>query len=469
MKSGLEKMRLAAIIVALALANSPALARTAKVPNKPHKPAGQTARTAGPNAAPNAGRKSAVKPGGKQAPAAITKAYAAMPPAVRLAVQSDLAWTNYYEGPAGGDFGDERVIDAVKAFQKARAGKETGILSDDERVHLAAAADPSKAAVGWRLIDDPATGARFGLPAKLVSPVGAARLGSRWASGRGQIQVEDFRLREASLPALFEEERKTPKGRFAESSTLNPDSFVISGTQGLRNFVVRAETAGGEVRGITVLYDQADAGIMAPVATAMANSFQGFPDANALPPEQERGVDYGSAIVVDRSGDLLTTQQATADCEVILVPGYGHAVRIATDKTSDLALIRLYGARGLEPAPLAGTGRGDDLTLIGISDPLTQQGGDAVGKPAARYDGQAITPAPAPGFSGAAAIDAQGHFVGIVELKSPAVASLVPAAAQASLVPADAVHAFLKAQGITPAPGQGGIEQSVLRVICVRE
>ena len=89
---------------------------------------------------------------------------------------------------------------------------------------------------------------------------------------------------------------------------------------------------------------------MAPVALAMANSFQGFPDPNAIPPEEQRAVEYGTAIVVDRSGDLLTTQAATADCEAIMVPGFGHAVRISTDKTGDLALIRLYGARNLQPS-----------------------------------------------------------------------------------------------------------------------
>jgi hypothetical protein len=455
MMSGRSDMRLMAIIACLALATSPALARTAKA----HKPAG--------HAAPG----SAAKPAGKQAPAATANAYAAMPAAARLAIQSDLAWIGDYEGPPGGDFTDARVIDAVKLVQKAGGGQETGIINDDQRARLAAAAQSSKAAVGWRLIDDPATSARFGLPEKLVAPAGAARLGGHWASGRGQIQVEDFRLSEASLPALFDEEKKSPKGRVVEYSALYPDSFVISGTQGLRNFVVRAVTVGGEVRGITILYDQAFAGIMAPAAIAIANSFQGFPDPNAITPEEERAVGYATAIVADRNGDLLTTQAATADCQVILVPGFGHAVRIAADKTADLALIRLFGAGNLQPAPLAGQRSSQDnsLTLIGVADPLAQQGGNTVSKQATHFDGGAITPAPPPGFSGAAAIDAQGRFAGIVELKSPSVAGLAPAAAQASLVPAEAVRTFLTAQGITPVSGQGEIDQSVVRVICVRK
>jgi peptidoglycan hydrolase-like protein with peptidoglycan-binding domain len=452
-------MRLTATIVCLALlASSPALARATKT----QKPAGQ----AGSTTATSAPRKPAA---GKQAPVAIANAYAAMPMADRLAIQADLAWIGDYEGPPGGDFADERVIDAVKLFQKAAGGKETGILSAEERTRLAAAATGPQAAVGWRLIDDPATGARFGLPDKLVSATGAARLGSRWASGRGQIQVEDFALSEANLPALFEEEKKTPKGRHADWSKLDADSFVISGTQGLKNFVVRAQTVGGEIRGITVLYDQATEGVMTPTAIAIANSFEGFPDPNAVPPEAERAVGYATAIAVDRNGDLLTTQGATTDCEAIMVPGFGHAVRIAADKAGDLALIRLYGARTLQPAPLIGSGQTDSLTLVGIADPLAQQGGDAVSKVAVHLDAQAITPAPPPGFSGAAAIDAQGRFAGIVELKSPAIAGLAAAAPQASLIPADGVRAFLAAHGVSPAANPGSIDQSVVRVICVRK
>jgi hypothetical protein len=37
------------------------------------------------------------------------------------------------------------------------------------------------------------------------------------------------------------------------------------------------------------------------------------------------------------------------------------------------------------------------------------------------------------------------------------------------LVPADMVRAFLTSHGIAPAGGHGAVDQSVLRVICVRK
>lgn len=472
------RLRNVAILVCVALAALPGLALAAPdatpAANKPaaKKPATQVARKATRKPAakkPAAKKPAAKKPAAAKPAAATAKAYEAMPPVERLAIQAALALTNYYDGPPGGDF-DARTIDAVKAFQKGGNGKETGVLSADERARLADAAQRHKQEVGWRLIDDAQTGARFGLPEKLVSPLGVTRIGNSWISGHGQIRIETFRLRQGGLAALFEQEKKTPRGRSANYSKLYPDSFVIDGTQELKNFVVRVEGSGVELRGITVLYDQATEGIMGGVAVAVANSFEGFPDPNAAaPPDEDRAVDYGTAIVVDRSGHLVTARRFTARCEALMVPGFGHAVRVADDAANDLALLRLYGARQLIPASLMGDAEADDLTLVGIADPGAQHGGDAVSKMTARLDGQSIMPAPPLGFSGAAAVDAQGRFAGVAELKTPAAAPGSPLNREAILVPAGAVRAFLIAHRVTPEAGNRAIEKSVVRVICVRK
>lgn len=468
--------RMTATIVCLALANVPSAAAAAKTA-KPAAPVGQSAaakvarKTITPKTAVKTARRPALQVRAAQkAPAAIAKAYAAMPASERLAIQSDLAWTGYYQGPPGGDFDDERIIDAVKLFQTAVKDRVTGILTRDERAHLAAAALPAQGRVGWRIIDDPATGARFGVPEKLVSPIAASGTGSHWTSGHAQIRIDDFQLGEANLSVLFEQERKTPRGRHADSAALSPDSFVLSGTQGLKNFIVRAESNGSGVRGITVVYDQATTGTMESVAIAIANSFQGFPDPNATPPPgQQRAAEYSTAIVVDNGGDLIATRHASEDCDALMVPSFGHAERVAVDKTSDLALIRLYGARDLVPAALAGDSQGNDLTLVGIADPAAQQGRDTETKLTARLDGRRITPAPPLGFSGAAAIDGQGRFAGMVTLQSSADPETGSLTEQATLIPADGVRAFLAAHDIKPAPGSDVIDRSVLRVICVRK
>jgi hypothetical protein len=346
----------------------------------------------------------------------------------------------------------------------------------DDTGSLPEAASFSVEAVGWELIEDARTGVRLGVPQKLVPQLAASRSGTRWSSAQGQIQIETFRLAEAALPALFDEQRKSSH-RQVTSSNLKPDGFFILGSQGLKNFVVRAAAVGSEVRGVTVLYDQATEGTMGGVALAVANAFVGFPDPNVLPPAGlRRRVEYGSAIVVASDGTLITAARNVDQCEAITVPPFGHAERIAedkasVDKTNGLALVRLYGARNLTPAPFADNAiEAGDLTLIGVADPLAQTG-DAASAVPAHLAQQTIEPAPKLGFSGAAAADARGLLAGMVDLRSGIVAGNGASAGQSvTMVPVGTIRAFLQAHHVAPPhAGSGPINQSVLRVICVRK
>ena len=131
-------------------------------------------------------------------------------------------------------------------------------------------------------------------------------------------------------------------------------------------------------------------------------------------------------------------------------------------------------------APLAlGSGAAKAaVELTGIADPQSQGGAAAVGSvkaQAALVGGggdAALSPAPALGFSGAAALDADGKFAGLALLKPAVVAG--PAAAtptaQAVLVTADTVREFLKANSVNAASGgSSDAKASVVRVICVRK
>jgi Trypsin-like peptidase domain len=329
------------------------------------------------------------------------------------------------------------------------------------------------AAAGWRIIDDLVTGARLGLPSTLVPKTAPARMGSRWTSGQRQIDIETFRLHEGALAALFDDEKKVRR-RTVEHSTLTPDSFVMSGMQGLKRFIVRVQSNGSELRGVTILFDQAIEGVMAPIAAAMANTYQGFPDPGAAPPPGlRRSVEYGTAIVVSGRGDVIAPAQVVDGCQSITIAGLGHAERIAEriaeDKANDIALLRVYGAQNLLPAALGGdSGTGDDFTLVGIADPLAQAGGGAVTRASAHRSTQGLDPAPKLGFSGAAAVDPQGRFAGMVDLQSTAVAG-AGAVNQVTLIPVETLRAFLQAQNVALTNSRGAIDQSVVRVICVRK
>ena len=88
-------------------------------------------------------------------------------------------------------------------------------------------------------------------------------------------------------------------------------------------------------------------------------------------------------------------------------------------------------------------------------------------------DALAIEPAPALGFDGAAALDAQGRLAGIASLKLAVVAGATPSlGTTAALTPVEAIRAFLDAQKIAPdsagVSGPDAAKASVVRVICVR-
>jgi hypothetical protein len=448
-------LRVAAIMVGLAaVAATPTLAQAIDIRNPR---AGATHIAALPNAASASVERTATAPRHRAVKTVRKRTHvAALPSAASASVERTATAARHRAG---------------KMVRK-RKGTEAALATADG-VPLAAPPSFSADAVGWRLIEDPPSGARLGLPEKLVPHAVASRTGSRWSSAQGQIQVETFRLSEAALPALFEQEKKASRRQIV-SSELKADSFVIAGTQGLKNFLVRAQARGAEVRGIIILYDQATEGTMDRVAAAMASSFAGFPDPNAGPPPGlKRAVEYGTAIVVSSDGDLIAPAHLTDGCRAITVPPLGHAERVAVDMANDLALIRLYGARNLIAVPLGGNGgNGGELTLFGVADPLAQAGAGAATGTAAHVTAQGIEPAPKLGFAGAAALDPAGSFAGMVDFKPPVVAGAGSASQAATLVPAEAIRAFLNAQGVAPGaalPEAAAIEQSVVRVICVRQ
>jgi hypothetical protein len=406
---------------------------------------------------------------------AILDSYSAIPLAERVAIQSDLIWTGDYNGVVSGEFGD-RSVAAVKAFQKRNGGKETGVLNPQERAALGAAAKPKQDAVGWRIVDDLATGARVGVPLKLMPSTLVSGGISRWSSQRSETSAETFRIAQTgtTLAPIFERMKKEPAGRKTEYSVLRDDFFVISGLQNLKKFYVRAQLRGDEVRGITILYDQAMAGIMEPVVVAMSSAYAAFPSGRAAAPPPRRKVEYASGIAVG-AGQIVTSREALEGCYVVTVGGIGGADRVADDQASGLVLLRVHGAE-LKPVTLASAAaRGADVTLVGIADPQAQGGGRAVSTVKARLsDALALEPAPAPGFDGAAALDAQGRLAGMAVLNTPVVAGTAPVpSATAALAPVEAIRNFLDANNVAPAPaavtGADAAKGSVVRVICVRK
>jgi peptidoglycan hydrolase-like protein with peptidoglycan-binding domain len=399
-----------------------------------------------------------------------------MAQAERLAIQSDLAWAGRYNGAISGDI-SERMVEAIKEFQKEGGGKPTGVLNPKERIVLAETAKRRRDDTGWKMVTDAGTGAQLGLPAKLVPQQTSDANGTKWSSPTGTIQIQLSRRKEGgpTTAKLAEREKKEPAERKVEYAVVKPEFFVLSGLQGLKRFYVRGTFKGDEVRILTVLYDQATENTVEPAVIAMSSAFNPFP-ANAGPPPR-KAVEYGTGVVVSEDGAIVSDRQITDGCLAIAISGFGNADLVAVDKDHDLALLRIYGARGLKPLSLAADNAAKtNVELTGISDPQNQGGGNAVSSVRAQVaqiggGDLALSPAPAIGFSGAAATDGDGKFAGIAMLKPVVVAgpATTTPPAQSVLVSADTLREFLKASGVNAAGESLDAKASVVRVICVRK
>ena len=105
--------------------------------------------------------------------------------------------------------------------------------------------------------------------------------------------------------------------------------------------------------------------------------------------------------------------------------------------------------------------------MVGIPDPKEQDGGKKLTEIEARLvGGNAIElrqPAPMAGFSGAAALDTQGQFLGMIEMRNFVLASIEPTAPPVRLITAETIRDFLAAHDV------GDARAAVVRVICVRK
>ena len=398
-----------------------------------------------------------------------------IPPGERLKIQSALLWSGDYTASIGGE---DPLLSAIKNFQKRVRSKVTGVLSPAERTNLLTAAKNHEDEFGWSVVADPATGVRIGLPAKLVSQTRDAARGTRWSSAHGEVQVETFRIKDTDvkLAAFFDQQKKEPSTRKVESSALRDDNFYISGMQGLKIFSVRAYARDGEIRGYMLLFDQMMETIVAPVTSAMVSAFSPFPERTSAFAAMAKSVEYGTGLVVSARGHIVTDRKLTTGCQVIVAAGLGDAERIAEDKENGLALVRVYGPHQLSPLPFVPeAAKKGDVTLVGIPDPKEQNGAKKLTEIKARLADNAIElrqPVPMAGFSGAAAIDSQGQFLGMMEMRSFVLASTESTAPPVRLITADAIRDFLAARDVpyVSSPSQGAdASASVVRIICVRQ
>jgi hypothetical protein len=214
-------------------------------------------------------------------------AFESLPEPERKAVQDALAWAGDYAGMADGSFG-RQTFEAITAHQRRSKQNPNGVLDAKARADLRAAAQQARAKAGFEAVDDPRSGVRIGVPAKLLTKRDANQNGgTRWQSADDRVTLDTRSLPvpEGGLQALYDRNLaiQTP-GRQVTYKVIRPDFFVIAGETATGKFYTRYAAGEAGLRGFSIGYDKGLAKDVDRLVVAIANSFAPFPSAATAPP-----------------------------------------------------------------------------------------------------------------------------------------------------------------------------------------
>jgi hypothetical protein len=361
--------------------------------------------------------------------AAATQAYAALPEAERKAIQSDLIWTGHLNSAATGNFGP-LTFRAVNGF-KAGRGQPDGQLTPAERQELARLARTARDAAGFAVITDQPTGARIGIPQKLLPKREATSAGgSRWQSADGKVTL-DVSAGPASEPlqAIFERAIAVNPNikRKVTYKLLQPNFFVVAGETPTGKFFRRQALGPSGLRGFSVGYDKGVAATFDKVVTAIADSFEPFPSgaapaptpgpaepgapAVAIAPVQPATERFGVGLVVGK--ELVLTARAVVDpCNGLKVGSRPAKLRLQ-DQASGLALLDVPGlSAGTVPGLRDSAPAAKEAVVVLAYD------GAAAARTAVALPGEVMSDAVLaplqPGGAGSPVFDRQGRLAGLV-------------------------------------------------------
>ena len=275
----------------------------------------------------------------------------------RLVLQSTLILVGYYNGVIDGVFG-KNTYDAIVEYEKANQLDADGVLSPaDERQLLAEAAQVYDD-LGFADQTDSATGIQMLVPTKLLTAHRPADFGTHWENADKSVELETLVIPESKTPFARLLRRLSEAGnRRIEYSFVRDSIFVLSGEVDDRKFYTMFVRDGGFSQGFSVSWTPAE-DKMGRVVSAFLASVAKFPVAGHIAtPGPVAGpnpqpVSSGSGFAISADGVIVTNAHVVEDCESIDVSGFGSAKRIAVDESSDLAVIRLTGARATVPAQI---------------------------------------------------------------------------------------------------------------------
>ena len=451
-------------------------------------------------------------------------AFLAMPEADRKAVQDALGWLGLYNGAVDRAFG-KRTRDSILAYQKSVDATADGVVSDPQLAALKAAAQKARAAVGFELVDERASGVRIGAPLKILDKIAMIGDAVTLEKAGGSITLA-FAHRtgaDADLAALYAKLTADEKGRKISYKAMKADEFfAVAGELAGRKFYTRFARApanwpaGPELRGFTFSYPGNEAADLDKVALAIANSFEPFSssatslgaaaarapssltwrdvvkvapaNATAAPAQANAPADsaaktLASAPELTATGLIVAPGQTLtalpeADCANPTVDGKA-AKTLRADASSGLTLLGGDFGAGAEP-PRFGAAFADLVVLSfepgATPGKATLEASVATPTPAGE-GAQAIVAALAKSASGAPAFDRHGGLEALVApIKGePKRVAGVALAEPHAVIALDAIARFLGAAGAeapadAPALGAGDLARekraSIVTIVC---
>ncbi|NLH79518.1 MAG: peptidoglycan-binding protein [Phyllobacteriaceae bacterium] len=454
MDHGSDRGRGMVLSIALVLAGIvPAFAQT-----PPKRPAAPAPAATAP--APELGE---IAPEAREA---ARLAWEGRPEAERKAIQSGLVWSGDYAGTLDGTFG-RMTLEAIRAFQARSQTVPDGIPTDDVLTRLARVEKEKKAAVGFTIVDDPATGVRLGLPLKLVGKAAKAEGGTRWASKDGRVEWRAYALPRQDLTALYDRLKREGPGHKVGYAVMRADWFVIADTVGAKRGYQRFERVGDGVRGFIVYVDATADPILDRVVIASAAAFRSQPGKEPEPvatlPETKPAA---ATPTTPPATPPAPATVALASTGLVVAPGRAVVVAAAVDGCRVLTV-------SAKPATVAGLDDGKALALlswsdtaavpairlaeaappVGANETVVARTANARTVAAGTATERGVRAALQAGGLSAPVVDAEGRLVGLVAAApdvAHAFAGVVPAA-DYPLVPGEVLARFVGKAG-------GGIE-----------
>jgi S1-C subfamily serine protease len=273
-------------------------------------------------------------------------------------LQTALAWAGFYDGAIDGLYGAGTRA-AMTAWQDANGHDTTGVLTTAQRAELLAAYNAVLEGLELQLVRDEATGIEMQIPTGVVAFAAYEPPFARF-DATGDIPAAQVLLisqtgdqdRLFGLYDILQTLAIIPEGGPRQRSD---DSFTITGTDA--RFVSHTEVrlTGTEIKGFILVWPAGDEERRTRLLQMMQASFATLPgtlDPALAPPTEDQSVDLVSGLAVrqprlsrsgvfiDEAGTVLTTAEAVADCDHVLLDSVHPATVALRDDALGLAVLR---------------------------------------------------------------------------------------------------------------------------------